>query len=64
MSRSRIVAGWIALAAASASGPAPAAQPDARPVLRILNGSDYIDLDEAVPAPAPIPDRSPAGPKP
>jgi spermidine/putrescine-binding protein len=60
MSRSRIAAGWIALAAASASGPVPAAQPDTRPVLRILNWSDYIDLDEAVPAPAPIPDRSPS----
>mgnify|MGYP000853122646 CR=1 FL=1 len=43
------------------AGALPAAGgPAARPVLRILNWSDYIDLDEEAPTNAPIADRSPS----
>ncbi len=37
-----------------------AATPDARPVLRVLNWSDYIDLDAEAPTNSPIADRSPS----
>jgi len=53
------IATLTALAVCAGTCPA-AAEAAARPVLRILSWSDYIDLDGEAPTNAPIPDRSPS----